>query len=123
MDISRRDFLKATFVGGSGLVIAVYLAGCKRLPGGSEATDVPGAGDSLSFAAGTPGSETILGETGAAPMVEEISAVEPPAELVPNIFVKIGADGLVTIISHRSEMGQGVRAWLDASGKCSASRK
>jgi isoquinoline 1-oxidoreductase beta subunit len=112
MDISRRDFLKATFVGGSGLVIAVYLAGCKRLPGGSEATDVPGAGDSLSFAAGTPGSETILGETGAAPMVEEISAVEPPAELVPNIFVKIGADGLVTIISHRSEMGQGVRTAL-----------
>ncbi|NTX66883.1 xanthine dehydrogenase family protein molybdopterin-binding subunit [Myxococcus sp. CA051A] len=31
-------------------------------------------------------------------------------ELRPNVFVHIAADGLVTIVCHRSEMGQGIRS-------------
>lgn len=30
----------------------------------------------------------------------------------PNVFIKIAADGLVSIISHRSEMGQGIKSSL-----------
>ncbi|MCK8500425.1 xanthine dehydrogenase family protein molybdopterin-binding subunit [Myxococcus fulvus] len=33
-----------------------------------------------------------------------------PAELRPNVFVHIASDGQVTIVCHRSEMGQGVRS-------------
>jgi isoquinoline 1-oxidoreductase beta subunit len=32
--------------------------------------------------------------------------------LNPNVFVHVGTDGLVTIVCHRSEMGQGVRSSL-----------
>ncbi|HZY79464.1 MAG TPA: molybdopterin cofactor-binding domain-containing protein [Cyclobacteriaceae bacterium] len=32
--------------------------------------------------------------------------------LSPNVYLKIGSDGLVTIIAHRSEMGQGIRTSL-----------
>lgn len=39
-------------------------------------------------------------------------AVTPP--LTPNVFVAIGRDGIVTLISHRSEMGQGTRTGLPA---------
>jgi isoquinoline 1-oxidoreductase beta subunit len=34
--------------------------------------------------------------------------------LAPNVFVHIAPDGLTTIVSHRSEMGQGVRSSLPA---------
>ena len=41
-------------------------------------------------------------------------AVEVPAdgELAPNAFVRIGSDGVATIVCARSEMGQGVRSSL-----------
>src|SRR5687767_19841 len=32
--------------------------------------------------------------------------------LNPNVFVHVGLDGLVTIVCHRSEMGQGIRSSL-----------
>src|SRR5882762_1600626 len=32
----------------------------------------------------------------------------------PNVFVHVAADGLVTLVCHRSEMGQGVRSTLPA---------
>ncbi|QSQ14554.1 xanthine dehydrogenase family protein molybdopterin-binding subunit [Myxococcus landrumensis] len=32
------------------------------------------------------------------------------AELKPSVFVHVAADGLVTIVCHRSEMGQGIRS-------------
>jgi isoquinoline 1-oxidoreductase beta subunit len=31
---------------------------------------------------------------------------------IPNVYIQIGADGLVTITCHRSEMGQGIRSSL-----------
>lgn len=35
-----------------------------------------------------------------------------PASFAPNPFVQIDADGVVTIVCHRSEMGQGIRSSL-----------
>jgi isoquinoline 1-oxidoreductase beta subunit len=35
-----------------------------------------------------------------------------PAVFAPNPFIQIGVDGLVTIVCHRSEMGQGIRSSL-----------
>ena len=54
-----------------------------------------GGGLILGFYFNPPGS---LGEAGA----------EPPATFVPNAFIRIGTDDLVTIIVNKSEMGQGV---------------
>ena len=39
-------------------------------------------------------------------------AAEPGAGFTPNVFVHVAPDGLVTIVCHRSEMGQGVRSSL-----------
>src|SRR5262249_51246548 len=38
----------------------------------------------------------------------------PAGGFAPNAFVHIAPDGLVTIVSHRSEMGQGIRSTLPA---------
>jgi isoquinoline 1-oxidoreductase beta subunit len=38
----------------------------------------------------------------------------PGNGLHPNVFVQVGTDGLVTLVCHRSEMGQGVRSSLPA---------
>ena len=47
----------------------------------------------------------------AAPVVPKFGGDGMPGGLVddPLVFVSIGADGIVTVICHRSEMGQGVR--------------
>ena len=39
-------------------------------------------------------------------------AAEPSAALAPSVYLSIGADGAVTIVAHRSEMGQGIRTGL-----------
>jgi isoquinoline 1-oxidoreductase beta subunit len=94
MDISRREFLKISFVAGTGLVVAIYLDGCKITP----------------TPTGTPTPEaTALAPT---PTTSPTSTNEPEAKLSPNVFVTIGSDGVVTITQHRSEMGQGVRTAL-----------
>ncbi len=41
-------------------------------------------------------------------------AVTPASGLRPNVFVEVAPSGLVTIICHRSEMGQGIRTTLPA---------
>jgi isoquinoline 1-oxidoreductase beta subunit len=38
----------------------------------------------------------------------------PGNGLHPNVFVQVGTDGVVTLVCHRSEMGQGVRSSLPA---------
>jgi isoquinoline 1-oxidoreductase beta subunit len=44
--------------------------------------------------------------------VERIAAAGPVPRFAPNPFIQIGADGVVTIACHRSEMGQGIRSSL-----------
>ncbi|MGZ3699614.1 MAG: molybdopterin cofactor-binding domain-containing protein, partial [Bdellovibrionota bacterium] len=36
--------------------------------------------------------------------------VIPPGGFTPNVFVHIGPGGVVSIVCHRSEMGQGIRS-------------
>ena len=38
----------------------------------------------------------------------------PPVPWTPDVYVSFDADGVVHIISHRSEMGQGIRTGLPA---------
>jgi len=99
MEISRRDFLKVSFVAGSGLVIAVYLGGCKELPTQEN----------------TPTATALLKSTPIptrTELPEGTPTPEPPTWFTPNVFVTIGSAGLITITAHRSEMGQGVRTAL-----------
>lgn len=44
----------------------------------------------------------------------KVWAANAPSGLSPNVFVHIAADGVVSIICHRSEMGQGVRSTIPA---------
>ena len=44
----------------------------------------------------------------AASVMEEMSATG----LNPNVFVHVAASGLVSVVCHRSEMGQGIRSSL-----------
>ena len=39
---------------------------------------------------------------------EGVAAAEPAKEFIPNAFLRIGSDDLVTVIVNKSEMGQGV---------------
>jgi isoquinoline 1-oxidoreductase beta subunit len=39
-------------------------------------------------------------------------AVSAPAAIAPNVYVNVRNDGIVEIICHRSEMGQGIRTSL-----------
>jgi len=49
----------------------------------------------------------------AALLDEEAAGVASPTEpLSPNAFLSVGADGTVTIVAHRSEMGTGIRTAL-----------
>jgi len=46
------------------------------------------------------------------PGAYRFAAAADAATLSPNVFVSIAGDGMVTIFSHRSEMGQGIRTSL-----------
>jgi len=43
---------------------------------------------------------------------ETDAAAATPAVFAPNPFIQIGADGIVVIVCHRAEMGQGIRSSL-----------
>ncbi len=98
MDISRREFLKISFVAGTGLVIAVYLDGCTTSPTASPTSTVKPTALPL-----TPTS---------VPTRTATPTPEPPVTLTPNVYVTIGSDGVVTITQHRAELGQGIRTAL-----------
>ena len=44
--------------------------------------------------------------------LSSITGAQGSGSFEPNVFIKIAADGLVSIISHRSEMGQGIKSSL-----------
>ena len=53
----------------------------------------------------------VLG-TAVAPSGPVWAAPGATADFAPNVFIKLSPDGVVTLIAHRSEMGQGVRTSL-----------
>ncbi len=80
--LSRRDFLRVSYVAGLGLLISIYLPGC---------------------------SET---EPGPTPTLSPLPTLAGPDTLKPDIYFSIGQDGIVTVRFFRSELGQGVRTAL-----------
>lgn len=106
--ISRRQFLKIIGATGSSLVLGIYLNGCQEpvpqvLPATPSGTPIPTPllpTETPSLPAITPSAEAT-----AKPLPE----ANPDSLLVPNIYLKIGASGDVTVTAFRSEMGQGVR--------------
>ncbi|HEX9892980.1 MAG TPA: molybdopterin cofactor-binding domain-containing protein, partial [Gemmatimonadales bacterium] len=56
------------------------------------------------------GAALILGLPGCGQGVRRLNAGE--TELAPNQWIRIGADGSITLVAHKSEMGQGVRTAL-----------
>jgi len=89
--LERREFLKLTGTAGAGLLIGFNLSGCNSQP---EPLPMPTAGPpTLTAEPPTP-----------TPMPR------PPLEM--DAFISISPDDVVTLVCHRSEMGQGVRTAL-----------
>jgi isoquinoline 1-oxidoreductase beta subunit len=84
--IARRTFLKGLNLSVGGLALGFFSA------------------DSL---ANEPS-----GKLGAKPKTSSPAQEMRSPGLNPNVFVHVGLDGLVTIVCHRSEMGQGIRSSL-----------
>ena len=82
--ITRRDFLKASFTAGGALLIGTFLDACA--PPGPTEIPKPAA------------------------TVTQTPLLQQPFQ--PNLFIRIDPDGTITMIIHRSEMGQGVRTSL-----------
>jgi isoquinoline 1-oxidoreductase beta subunit len=104
-NVNRRDFLKVTAVAGVGLVIGVYLPGCKSK---TAATAEP-------TAVARPESTATPLPRPTPTVAPEAAATETPTptdQFEPNLFVTINTAGEVTITVPRSEMGQGVRTAL-----------
>ncbi|HLF25010.1 MAG TPA: xanthine dehydrogenase family protein molybdopterin-binding subunit [Anaerolineae bacterium] len=91
--LNRREFIKVAAGAGTGLVIAFDLAACQAGP--------------------TPTAEPSL-----APTLEPTALPSPTPAPIPsktlefNSYLKIDTAGNVTVVVHRSEMGQGVRTAL-----------
>src|SRR6266702_3322700 len=73
--IGRRSFLRATALGGGGLLLALYVDPVAK----------------------------VFGQAPQAPF---------PATLGPNAFIRVTADGVVTIMSKNPEIGQGIKTEL-----------
>jgi isoquinoline 1-oxidoreductase beta subunit len=84
--LSRRDFLKLVGTSGKGLVLAVYLEAC------TPETDTPEVAPTTPIAA-TP-------------------TPHPPFVWQPNVQLTVDNHGTLTVITFRSEMGQGIRTAL-----------
>ena len=84
--VSRRDFIKLASVMGGGLTLAVFLEACSpEMP--DEATPTAIANTSTP----TP---------------------PEPFDWVPNIYLHMDHQGILTVMAFRSEMGQGIRTAL-----------
>ena len=87
--IPRRSFLRACGLTVGGVALGYYFPADAQRP-----TNEPGK---------PPGPKPVTGS-----QATEAQA----AGLNPNVFIHIGPDGTVTIVCHRSEMGQGIRSSL-----------
>ncbi|RYZ91928.1 MAG: xanthine dehydrogenase family protein molybdopterin-binding subunit, partial [Proteobacteria bacterium] len=84
---------RRTFVHGLGLSAVGLYFGCYAY-GQTKATTEPS------------------GKTGPKPDPEQPGAEQAAVGLNPNVFLHLSAAGLLTIVCHRSEMGQGIRSSL-----------
>ena len=86
--LNRRDFLKVIGTAGASLVIGIYLNGCDQ-------TSTP------EILEGSP-----------RPEGDSSPQALPQGTLQPDIYLKLDADGILTVTAFRSEMGQGIRTAL-----------
>jgi isoquinoline 1-oxidoreductase beta subunit len=105
--ISRREFLKVSTAAGTGLLISVYLSGCK-----SEATPTPPSAAVAEPTALPPNNPTALPTSEPSALPAATAVPEPTAWFEPNMYVQIDNMDQVTITASRMEMGQGVRTAL-----------
>ncbi|HUR22014.1 MAG TPA: molybdopterin cofactor-binding domain-containing protein [Vicinamibacterales bacterium] len=87
--VPRRSFLRALNLAVGGVALGYYFPASAQKP-----TNEPGK---------PPGPKPTTGS-------QAIEATAPG--LNPNVFIHVGPDGTVTIVCHRSEMGQGIRSSL-----------
>jgi isoquinoline 1-oxidoreductase beta subunit len=88
--LSRRDFLKLVGTSGAGLVLSIYLGACdSEIAIPEKATITP---------------------IGITPTPQPTP--HPPFVWEPDIKLKVDNNGILTVISFRSEMGQGIRTAL-----------
>src|SRR5215212_1225376 len=87
--IPRRSFLRALNLAVGGVAIGYYFPAAAQQP-----TNEPGKPAQPKPVTGS----------------QAIEAKAPG--LNPNVFIHVGPDGMVTIVCHRSEMGQGIRSSL-----------
>jgi isoquinoline 1-oxidoreductase beta subunit len=64
------------------------------------------------YSFGQPLTSEPTGKTGPKPTTASVAEEVTSAGLNPNVFIHVGSDGVVTIVCHRSEMGQGIRSSL-----------
>jgi isoquinoline 1-oxidoreductase beta subunit len=84
--IARRTFLAGLNVSAGGLALGFFTA--------QKPTNEP------------------TGQAGPKPKTSSQAEEKASPGLNPNVFVHVAPDGLVTIVCHRSEMGQGIRSSL-----------
>ncbi len=137
MKMDRRGFLKVAAMAGGGMIIGIYLPGCKNtptienepissitetpLPIPSSPTQTATATDLPEAVVNTPApppqptavslptsSPTSMPPT-ATPTPMPTATPQPTAWFAPNIYLSIDNNSVVTITAYRSEMGQGVR--------------
>lgn len=105
--ISRREFLKVSAAAGTGLLISLYLPGCKSDPALAPPSTAIPAPTAL------PTSEPTAPPTNEPTAQPTATAVpEASAWFEPNLYLQIDNTGRVTITVSRTEMGQGVRTAL-----------
>jgi len=103
--LGRREFLKLTGITGVGLLIGFNISSCESEP---ELLSTPTAKPSPFTA--EPSTPTVEPSTPTAEPSTSTPLPEGPAEL--NAFISISPDDIVTLVNHRTEMGQGVKTAL-----------
>ncbi len=91
--LNRSEFIKLAGLASGGLVLAVYLDGCRKVTPETA----------------TPTNPPILPT---ATIASAIATPSQPAGWAPNIYLRLDDTGTLTIYSFRSEMGQGIRTAL-----------
>jgi isoquinoline 1-oxidoreductase beta subunit len=99
--MNRREFLQVSAAAGTGLLISIYLSGCKKSATIPPKPTVPAPTEPAALPPATP-----------EPTVLPTTAPQPVVWLEPNAFLKIDNTGSVTIILHKCELGQGVGTTL-----------
>jgi isoquinoline 1-oxidoreductase beta subunit len=93
--VTRREFIRASVIAGTGLVVGVVLPGCTSRTGETTTT-------------------TIGATTTASVTTETTAPLHPDSDAVfqSDLYITVGTDGTVTVTVPRVEMGQGVRTSL-----------